>query len=212
VDSFNSYNPIASPNQHWIVFRDFYPPQSELRVSEEYLLYDLTKSTRTNRISTSDPYVADAPGRVIYPVVDGRAPFEHSGVPISQAHRFRSNSFYWTEDSRAVVFADSLQNALSIVLVTIDGDRLNTYVHPVSAAETCEQSSRANIEDADLMLSQADLSEAADDRTVDLVFRSSDYGACRPKGITLHFEDFRSAQIESHEAPKRRKQSVLKQQ
>jgi hypothetical protein len=89
---------------------------------------------------------------------------------------------------------------------------VNTYVHPVSAAEACEESSRANIEDADLMLSQADLSKAADDGTVDLVFRSSDYGACRPKGITLHFEDFRPAQIESHEAPTRRKQSVLKQQ
>ena len=44
MDWFYAYNPTVSPNQHWLVLQDFYPPQSEVRNSEEYLLYDLTVS------------------------------------------------------------------------------------------------------------------------------------------------------------------------
>lgn len=43
-DSFLAYDPVMSPNQRWIAYRDFFPPQSQVLFSEEYLLYDLEAS------------------------------------------------------------------------------------------------------------------------------------------------------------------------
>ena len=38
-----------SPDQRWLAFRKFYPARTELPVTEEYLVYDLTKTPAQNR-------------------------------------------------------------------------------------------------------------------------------------------------------------------
>jgi hypothetical protein len=51
LDSFDGFTPAMSPNQRWLVYRKFYPFHTELPVSEEYLLYDLSKTPAQNRPS-----------------------------------------------------------------------------------------------------------------------------------------------------------------
>jgi hypothetical protein len=47
-DAFMAYDPAMSPDRRWIASRAFYPPQREVRLSEEYLLYDLTAGAKAN--------------------------------------------------------------------------------------------------------------------------------------------------------------------
>ena len=212
VDLLDAYDPVVSPNQRWMVFRDFYAPQSDVPFSEEYLLYDLTKDKTANRMPGLTLYTADVAGRVVYPQVNQGSPFEHSGLKANQTHRFRSDSFYWATDSRAVVFADSVQTVLSVVLLVTNNDDVHAYVHPLAPTEACEQGEQGDVNTSELMISHAIVGLEQDgSRTIELQTRSSDYGACRPKQLILRLEDFKPASIETHEPPQGRKESVAKQ-
>ena len=209
IDWFYAYDPAISPNQHWLVLRDFYPPQSEVPFSEEYLLYDLSKDKSGNLAPNLTPYTADTVGRVIYPAVDQNTPFEHSGLPQNQTHQFRSDAFYWSDDSQTLVFADSVQKVLFVVLVMIEGDQTHPFIHTLTAGEACEQGSKGDIDNNSyLMLSHAQ----AGSNGIELQFRSSDYGACKPVPVLLNRSDFVPAEPEVHIPPHRKDHSTLKQQ
>jgi hypothetical protein len=49
LDNFGGYQPIMSPDQRWIVYRKSYSPHNSEPVTEEYLLYDLSKGPADNR-------------------------------------------------------------------------------------------------------------------------------------------------------------------
>jgi hypothetical protein len=199
LDSFYAYNPAVSPDQHWLVFRDFYPPMSEVPWSEEYLIYDLRKDKAGNVSPNLTPYTSDITGRVVYPVVLNNTPFEHSALPDNQMHSFRSNSFYWSGDSRMVLFADSVQKDLSIVLLEIEGDRISAFKHQLLASQICAQGSNADLGAVWVSLSDAVIGT----NFMHLQFRSDDYGICKPLPLTLTQSDFKAAQPEVHIAPAR---------
>lgn len=211
LDSFSAYDPVISPNQHWLVLRDFYPPQSELPASEEYLLYDLTKDKAANHLPGIDPYV-EASGRVIYPLVPDGRPFMHAGLPKNQTHSFSSRSFFWSSDSQAIIFVDQYRDSLWAVLVNVNGSEVHTFVHRINAPEPCEQGSQGDISAATLTLAKASFGAGQNgNRTIELQFQSSDYGACRPKELILYPSDFVEATPETHAPIHYEKQSVLKQ-
>jgi hypothetical protein len=212
LDSFDSYEPVVSPDQHWLVSRDFYPPQSEIPFSEEYLLYDLTKDSAANHAPGSTVYTANMAGRVVYPVVNQGTPFEHSGLPQDQRHRFASDSFYWSPDSKTFLFGDTVNGRLSAILVAVSGAGIHTYDHPITATAACEQGKLGNVPASSLVISHAEVGPFKNTQTIDLQFRSSDYGMCRPKTLTLDIQDFRPAAMEVHEPLHRRDRSVLKVQ
>jgi len=110
-----------SPDQRWIVYRKAYPSQgTELPVSQEYLLYDLSKSPAQNRapgVALDDNGDVGAP---IYPLGQKNLPGDNIGVPDHQLHSMVSD-FYWSPDSKALVFADLLLDKVSLVLVPFSG-------------------------------------------------------------------------------------------
>ncbi|MBZ5585000.1 MAG: hypothetical protein LAQ30_22875 [Acidobacteriia bacterium] len=155
VDEFLTYDPVRSPDGRWIVYRKFYPATAARNVSEEYRIYDLSKSRDKNRSHDAEGNVVA--GSLIYPF-DQRpqsAPSENARAAkgaereketefLSQAqqHRFGSYSFYWSDDSRSLVFADSQFTKPVIVLLTLNGEILRTYTRTMSEADIACQGPR----------------------------------------------------------------------
>lgn len=192
-DSFSAYNPATSPDRRWVAFRRFYPPQSEIQISEEYLLYDFRASAKANRRGAT-PATSEYVGREIYPAVQDGVPVDVLDIPKPDSHSWRSESFFWSADSRALVFADSVGPRLSVVLVTLDDEQLTTYAHTVSASDVCT----GDVADADLTLGGADISGRTRTLAITATFNAQNAG-CSPKPLILGFSDFDPAQIEHHE-------------
>ena len=109
---------------------------SEIPITDEYLLYDLTKDAAGKRSFPGiDPSLVERYGRTIYPVTRNHVPFENHGVQPDQVHSFESTSFFWAPDSKWVVFADRLESTVSIVLVQVGEKDLTTLVRPISPAD-----------------------------------------------------------------------------
>ena len=66
-DDIWAFTPAMSPDQRWLAYRKFYPRHTELPVSEEYLLYDLTKSAGQNRRFDVTLDDHDDAGTPVYP-------------------------------------------------------------------------------------------------------------------------------------------------
>jgi|SRR5271157_540061 len=203
VDGFRSWwPPVISPDQRWLIMRAFYPEHSDAPFSEEYLLYDLTRDRSQNTMPDVTRYNEDMRGRVVYPAVDRGIPFEHFNLPANETHSSRSNSYYWAGDSSAVLFADSVQETLSLVLVRTGSEVPKTSVRTITPSEACEQGQKGNIAGsgaAFLMLSDAELGlEQGGDRTILVRLRSTDESACRPKQVIVHESDFKAAPLETH--------------
>jgi hypothetical protein len=144
-------------------------------------------------------------GRVVYPAVDRGTPFESFNLPPNEQHNSRSTWYYWASDSSAVLFADSVEAVVSVVLVRTDSDPPRTYVHAITPSEFCEQGPDGKIAggpgSTSLMLSDADVGpEQGGDRTITARFSplAPDEGGCRTKQAVLHESDFKPAPLEAH--------------
>jgi hypothetical protein len=195
-DSMYGFSPITAPNQRWLVRRKFYPAQAT--ASEEYLIYDLTQDWTQNRepgIARSD---MDLVGRLIYPVV-GNWPFYSDNPPPGKTHSFRSDSFYWAPDSRAVLFADSVEERLSLVLVAEDKERFSAFTYGLTDSEACAGGAIASPP----MLSDAEISLPINSRReIRAAFRAGN-SPC-PETLTLQSDGFKPATPQVHALPDRR--------
>jgi len=207
LDTLRVYDPTVSPNQRWLAYRDFCPPQSEVSLSEEYLLYDLSRSAQQNRTGEVDRRYIDAAGKVIYPAVPNSAPFDNLGLPDNLIHHFRVDSMHWAADSGALVFADSVLNQLSVVWVRVGSDgAFTTYVHPVATAEVCAAPPSEHPDTLALAMSGAEIiSGPGIPNEIHAQFRDGVGGACKPKTLVLHESDFNPAELEHHAPPPARK-------
>ena len=184
LDSFIVMSPAVSPDQHWLAMRDWIIPQSEIPVTEQYLLYDLTKDAAGNR---SFPGVGPGKviryGRTMYPATPGHIPFENHGVGEDQVHTSWGESFFWSADSKSVVFADRTRAGLAIVLVQVGETDLTTLLHPVSDSDVCGR------------LSDATISEPYGVPEIQATFYATGTTPCT-KVLTLHGDDFGPAKEE----------------
>jgi hypothetical protein len=210
ADSFYGFNPVMSPNQRWIAYRKFYPRHSDLPISEEYLLYDLTKTAKENRAAGVPGSDTEDVGSSIFPRGQNNSSADHIGVPETQLHHSGSNLFYWAEDSRSVVFGDILQKQFSIVVVTVNNDnRTEAVQYPVAVAEACPGNVSPN--EYLLMLSNAQISaESKGDRLIHVEFQGYP-GICVPKSLDLHLESFQQAPFEKHVKDRPTKRAVVDQ-
>ena len=91
---------------------------------------------------SGDPQAPNPPGRLMYPRTQNYPPINDYlvDVPPEQEHNFASEFFFWSPDSRFVVFADRTGQqhpTTSIVVVRADNDALAAYVHPLQTSEVC---------------------------------------------------------------------------
>jgi hypothetical protein len=210
LDSFVAYSPVMSPDQRWIVYRSFYAPQSELSLSEEYLLYDLTAGPNENRIPNPETGQAEDRGRVIYPAVPNGVPFNNLGLPPEQIHHLRSTGFFWARDSKSVVFADEIGGEMSIVWVSLNpDDNPIARVHPVRFDNICGKP-EANQSTAILTLSNATVIEGPNGSQELHARFTSDKAMCEPGFVVLAPGAFARAESEHPAPPIRRKPAVKK--
>ena len=137
LDVFGARNPQVSPDQHWLVYRQRYPSVVE-NVFEQYLLYDLTKTPAENASANANPHFKPPPGRMEYPVTAGRTRLENLEVAPGQRHEFASETFFWSPDSRFVVFGDRMAGHVSVVAVSVVGKDTVTYLHQLFRTEICD--------------------------------------------------------------------------
>ncbi len=204
LDSFYGFDPAMSPNQRWLVYRKFYPLHTELPVSEEYLLYDLTKTPAQDRPRGVVLYDRANVGAVIFPLGQRNLLTDNIGLPEDQQHSFRSKSFFWAPDSQAIVFGDSVQDRFSLVLVLIDSAGVpRAYVHPIPVSEECSGNKIAP-KNFGLSLSHAEIGlDKNGDRSIEVTFEPSP-GVCVPQALELRSADFQPAKAEVHVEPKRK--------
>jgi hypothetical protein len=199
LDSFYAYDPKVSPNQRWIAGRAFYPPQSEVAFSDEYVLYDLEMKVDTERTASSQPSKDDAE-TVIYPVVDGHRQARQAGLPAQQTHRFCSEGFYWSSDSRFLGFADCVKDSLSLVVT--DVQRRKTFVHKLSSVPNCPQLEVAGS-------SATKVTGIVFATAGNITVRFSTDGSCVPGDLILGLTDFVQAGREPY-TPSKKNPAMLK--
>jgi hypothetical protein len=132
-------------------------------------------------------------------------------VPVSQTHRFRSNSFYWSGNSQFVTFADSVQDIFSVVLASITPDRITAYVHPISSADICSGDPGYFGDTSDLTMKRAEITSAGSSTVILAIFESADR-QCTPKQATLGLTDFKFAETEVWEHRKLKPSTPIKHQ
>ncbi|HEX3681477.1 MAG TPA: hypothetical protein VHU83_02970 [Bryobacteraceae bacterium] len=203
LDSWDSYTPVMSPDQRWIALRKFYPPQTALTISEEYLLYPLLKVQAEAHAPRNQSAEPPSSAIVVYPSGQTNAFMSNIGVPADQVHVFRSKSFYWSEDSHAVLFADSVQESLSAILVQLNDGGVTTLVYPLSPANVCGTESPPDL--TGVTMADADVGPDGGDRgrEIQMKFESSS-SACKSRLIVLGSSDFQRPKPEYHPAGKRR--------
>ncbi len=176
--------------------------------SEEYLLYDLTKDARSNRVEGIKLDDADSVGKVVYPVVPGSRPFENGAYPADERHIFHSRSFYWADDSSAVVFADGVNGRLVIVLVSLGAGGAATYIHHVSVGEVCTAAGSQTTADAFTLIGASVSADSNGGREVEARFSIYPGAPCQAHALTLSESAFRRAPTVTPAGP-RLKRSIL---
>ena len=196
-DSFYAFDPTTSPDRHWIVIRAFYPPQSQVTFSEEYQLYDLSKAPDGNRMTPPASQAATGSGRLIYPSLPSGVPVERTNLPEEQTHSFCSESFYWSMDSRFVVFGDCRNGLFSLVLV--DTRLGETQVRPFKPSELCERAAMKGNQGSEVKLSDASFQAARGEHRSIRVRLSSNQSSCS-RDLVLDTADFTRAAVEPRAA------------
>jgi hypothetical protein len=199
IDSFAGRNPMMSPDQHWLIMRPYRHFRSQRSNSEEYLLYDLTGDAEKNRMKGLTPFTEGLVGRPVYPVTTDGVPFEFEDQTREMTHLFRSSAFYWAPDSSAVVFADSVMEKLSIVVVEIQPKGPATLVLPIDVSGVCELQTGDNADYPVPTIDRVDFGSSGA-----LIIHFAPDNSCKSEQRTLRLDDFRPPQPEVHEPPTRR--------
>ena len=190
--------------------RRFYPLHGGASFSEQYFVYDTEKSPAENRIAyAADPSMAEVAGTLVYPVEEDNKPFDNVNLPDNEIRSFRSHSFYWSPDSKAVFFAD-MQVRLSHVLVWISEHDFNAYSHLISRDELCGL--RGGEELPYLELSSAQIIPSPNgifNLSADFETTASASSMCQVRTLILSSKEFKPVQPQRH-SPSRRLPSTRK--
>ncbi len=198
LGTFLAFDPRMSPDQRWIAFHKHYPRNTELPSSDEYLLYDLSKSFADNWPLGIDPGDDSAVGRAIYPVGWKNESGDNIGAPANQQHGAIS-PFFWAPDSRAILFADTLMDQRNFVLVKIDDDaRTTASVYPFPEAIECGDGSGRNLQPSGIRHVEFGPLEGSDR----LMSIDVDGNGCTPRTLQIRADDFKPAKRVERVIPK----------
>lgn len=197
LDSFTTYSPVLSPDQHWIAYAKFYPIRVE--GSSEYMIYDLTSTPTENR-----PPGVGGPidvGRVIFP--PGHENFFGSNIDLPEGLRhLGGGSLYWAPDSRAILFEDRTPSDAGIVLVTIDEKGTpSAFRHRLTTSEICGRDAPAG-SSYRWKLDRVDIGpKTAGSRAILVDLSAIGGDRCTPHVLQLRMEDFKTAKVEENVKP-----------
>ncbi len=199
LDTMLATTPAISPDQHWLAYRAFWPRFSDLEPSEEYLLYDLTGDAASNTATGVKADLFPARGFVLYPRVADSKPFSHAGLPPGLTHVSRADALRWSDDSKSVIFADSVQDKVSIVLVEIGKSNrdLTQRVLPVIPAQVCGTIEGWDASDGPWYPTLAGVSRSDGHITLDIQTAAP---SCGTKSWRVSEADFQAAPLEVHPA------------
>jgi hypothetical protein len=196
LDTVLAYDPVLSPDGRWIVFRKFYPRQTELPASDEYLLYDLSVSSARNRRSSRDRDDDIDVGTSIYPVGWKNEFGDNVGAPEAQQH-WHESAFFWSPDSRSILFADRNQGKDVLVLISIDRNGTATAsVSPFPGGLDCDDpraSAKGRTAKPTGLRQVVFGPQTGGDR---LLFVDFEGEVCLPKTQQIHSDEFKPAQLE----------------
>ncbi|MGH9451733.1 MAG: hypothetical protein ACRD11_14545 [Terriglobia bacterium] len=122
LDTFSAVWPSASPDHRFIAYRKWFPahPPAQVSVSDEYLLYDLTKSPAFNRPNGAAG-LRDDVGWPVYPQgAKNASPLENLVPRGTPAHSMASNGFFWLGEE-TLAFVDRWHGVDSLVLIGLKG-------------------------------------------------------------------------------------------
>lgn len=208
LDKFWGYTPSLSPDGRWVLMRRMYPVQAP-GATDDYLLYDAAASPSENRrhsISRADPNTAGSP---VYPVLRDDEFRDNTNLPEDGIHAFRSDTFYWTPDSKCVSFADLRDGQLNLVLIKTDGNTPQTFVYPFTAPPSDDCLLRASPTGGDMDLVDfrfPDLPGNSFAVHAELRPRRVGQDVCPTKSIDVPFSSFVQA-LPEHRAVTSRKPS-----
>jgi hypothetical protein len=117
ADSFLAYAPSVSPDGRFIAFVKFYPAHFVDGTDDHYLLYDLSRSARENRLAGGDVSDHTDVGTPSWPKTANR-PGDNTGIPPLQQHHMTAQAFFWRSDSERYAFADDHAGDLDLVVVS----------------------------------------------------------------------------------------------
>jgi hypothetical protein len=201
LDTIGARNPVVSPDQHWLVYRERYPTVVEV-VFEQYLLYDLTKSGAANAESPTSRNQRP-PGRIVYPITENRVRLDDVIVRPEQRHEFASESFFWSPDSRFIVFGDRVQDNVDIVIIDLSRQEMPAYVHELRTADVCDGPQPDSAIVASARVASAEFGQTQ--QGLPNVWAHLSFGLARPtlgaictKTPHLHSGNLRLAEVEKH--------------
>ncbi|MGC4054904.1 MAG: hypothetical protein QM757_39180 [Paludibaculum sp.] len=197
LDTIRATTPAISPDRRWLAYRAFWPRFSDLEPSEEYLLYDLTVDAARNTAAGTEADQNSGRGFVLYPRIAGGKPFSHAGLPPGLTHVFRADALRWSDDSKSVIFADSVQDKVSIVWVEI-GQSSRDLAHrvlPVIPADVCGTIEGWNASDGPWYPTLTGVSRSDGRITLDIQTAAA---ACGTKSWRVTESDFQAATLEVH--------------
>jgi hypothetical protein len=186
LDNFYAHEPALSPDRRWLAFWRFYPLHTDYLPSDQYMLYDLSRSSEKQRVI--DILQMDAPGQPVYPIEKPFFTMGYDEMPPEERHSADS-SIYWSSDSRLFLFSESTVAGKNVVVVRLIGKPF-TYVNTNSSAASCLSSSRqTGIADLRLVTGSA--------RNWQISITSSAKG-CAESPLIISSDDLRPAPIQKH--------------
>jgi hypothetical protein len=196
VDEFAAYRPVLSPDQRWIAYVKIYPLHGT-EATDEYLIYDLTKSPVQNRPVGDVNNSADV-GAVIFPPGQKNLGGDNIGVPREQMHG-GGLGFYWATDSRAVLFVDTAADGpKKLILVTLDEKGAPSALeHAITVGDFCG-SEIPGVSQGVWRMDRAEVGPDRDGIRAVVVDLSSDDRRCPSRVVQLFKSDFQPAKPEVH--------------
>ena len=127
-DKLLCFYPSVSPDGTRIAYVKVYPIHFMENVSNEYLIYDLSRSPADNRNAGIAGNDDTNVGAAIYPLGSKNVPGDNLNVPSSLSHQLASDGFFWSPDSKKVVFADRTNGSNFLVAVDLSAGVKNPSV------------------------------------------------------------------------------------
>lgn len=120
VDHFLCYEPSVSPDGKYLAFAKFFPPHGGEGVEYHYMVYNLEHDAAYNRPPAAAIGDFKDVGFTLYPFGIGNTEFDNLRKPENQVHILASGGFFWSSDSKSLVFADTFQGHFTVVMARFD--------------------------------------------------------------------------------------------